>query len=92
MRQQFTRALPQRFAAAAGINRNLEIEQASEETGDVCFDDRNGLIEGEGDDGVRGVTANSRQVPDRQPIDLGKRPPCFSMTVCAVARRLRARA
>ena len=63
--QQISRVLPQRFAAGAGINRNLEIEEAGEQTRDVRFDDRNRSIEGERGHGVRGVTANSRQVPDR---------------------------
>ena len=63
--QQFAGALPQRFAPAAGIDRNLEIEEASEQTRDVRFDDRNRLIEGKRGHGVRGVTANSRQSPNR---------------------------
>jgi hypothetical protein len=64
-REEFGSTLPQRFAPEAGINRNLEIEQTSQEAGDVCLDDWDRLIEGEGHDGVRSVTANSWQSPNR---------------------------
>ena len=60
LRQEFTRPLPQCFAAVARINWNLDVEQACQQARDVYFDDRDGLIEGEAGNGVGGVTAHSR--------------------------------
>ena len=65
LRQQLTRVSPQRFAALAGIDGNLQIEEPSEQTRRVCLDDRNGLIKGERRHGVRGITADSRKIPNR---------------------------
>ena len=58
-------ASPKRVAAGAGIDRNLQIENSSEQTRDVGFDDRKRLVEGECGYGVRSVAADSRKSPHR---------------------------
>ena len=55
---------PKPLASGARVDRRLQVEDAGEDAGDVRFDDRDRLVEGEGGDGVRGVTANPRKLPD----------------------------
>lgn len=55
---------PKPLASGARVDRRLQVEDAGEDAGDVRFDDRDRLVEGEGGDGVRGVASNSRKLPD----------------------------
>ncbi len=62
--------VPEGGAAGGGIDRELEIEETREETGDVGFDDGDGLVEGEGGHGVCGITTEPGEMLERA----GKRP------------------
>ena len=73
IRHQFSRACHNASRPrleSIGVCRS---KQAREKAGDVRFNDRNGSIEGEGHDGVCGITANARQVAIAF-NDLGSRP------------------
>jgi hypothetical protein len=59
--QEFSGVPPQCFATSGAINRNLEIEQPSQEARNVRLNDWGGSIEGEGENGISGVAADSRQ-------------------------------
>jgi len=56
------------LAAGTRIDRCLQIEEAGEDASDVCFDDRDRLVEGEGGNGVRGVSANSGERLNRRKV------------------------
>ena len=56
---------PKPLASGARVDGRLQVEDAGKDAGDIGFDDRDRLVEGECGDGVRCVTANSRKFPDR---------------------------
>lgn len=56
---------PELLAAGARVDRRLQIEETGEDAGDVRFDDRDRLGEGEGRNGIRGVSANSGELLNR---------------------------
>lgn len=64
-RQKFGGMKPELFSSSACIDRRLEIEESRQDARDVGLDDRDGLIEGERRDGVRGVATDAGQFANR---------------------------
>lgn len=63
-RNQLRGEIPDGGVAGGGIDRELQVKQASEKTRDVGFDNWHRLIEGEGGDGVRRVAAEAGEGAD----------------------------
>jgi hypothetical protein len=63
-RQKLGRVRPELFASASGVDWSLQIEEPGENAGDVCFDQRDRLVESKGRDCIRGVTADAGQIAD----------------------------
>ena len=56
---------PKLFSSGAGIDRYLQVEEAGENPRDVCFDDRDRLVESKGRYRVGSVAANAGQIADQ---------------------------
>lgn len=58
--QKPSRGAPKRFTSGGAVDGRLQIEEAGEDTADIRFDDRDGLIERERRHCVCRVAANAR--------------------------------
>ena len=65
LRQKLCSMRPEYFASGAGIDRDLDIEKSGEQPRDVGFHDGRGFIERESGDGVCGIAADPRKIPNR---------------------------
>jgi len=67
-RQELRGGGPEQLASGARVDRHLQVEDAGENAGDVCFDDRDRSVEGERGDGVCRITANSGKLLNRSRV------------------------
>jgi hypothetical protein len=65
VREKLRRCGPELLAPGTRIDRCLQIDEAGEDAGDVRFDDRDRLFEGERGNGIRGISANSGELLNR---------------------------
>ena len=64
LRQKLRGARPKHFPTGAGVDRDLDIEEAGKQASDVGFHDGDGFIERESGESVCGIAANTRKILD----------------------------